>query len=183
MKELSPRKPVFIARCKAAYTNAVAPGLRIGRGLELKETGQLLQLAESCARSSDRARIGTSWCAWRLAMRTVAPGLRIGRGLELQAPRGADDQQGCARSSDRARIGTITSRATVSTTVAVAPGLRIGRGLEHESRARDAETRRVAPGLRIGRGLERAYSGGDRGIIIVAPRSSDRARIGTALYG
>ncbi len=168
--------------CHQVFEAVVAPGLRVGRGLEHTRGARRVADSGRCARPSGRARIGTPW-------RGSIPPSRLCR---------------CARPSGRARIGTRSSFSS-RTRRRVAPGLRVGRGLEH---ARQVEPRPavgvVAPGLRVGRGLELrnrtertpvlwlrpAFGSGEDWNSMSASssrlprrcaRPSGRARIGTAL--
>ncbi len=110
---------------------SVAPGLRVGRGLEREEARRVEDGLRRCARPSGRARIGTSTRAWRgrasqllrpafgsgedwnpnqLTPTVAVPPLRpaFGSGEDWNKVIGGmgNDAQGCARPSGRARIGT-----------------------------------------------------------------------------
>ncbi len=91
----------------ARFGHSVAPGLRVGRGLERRrnkrtsgtdmlrpafgsgedwnvlKAAYVRRLFAGCARPSGRARIGTPTNTPRGGGHRVAPGLRVGRGLEL----------------------------------------------------------------------------------------------------
>ncbi len=183
----------------------VAPGLRVGRGLE-QRGGVAIGRAERHA---------------------VAPGLRVGRGLELDGDQGGQDDgevapglrvgrglerlkraRGIVSPWLRPAFGSgedwnILILSHLAPHCGVAPGLRVGRGLEREAvvlvvvgdlgcarpsgRARigtPAAPRRggrgaVAPGLRVGRGLEQIWRVVGRQSPKGCARPSGRARIGT----
>ncbi len=114
-----------------SFPEAVAPGLRVGRGLELRRS--------------------------RLEVRNrshVAPGLRVGRGLELQVSQGS---RRCLYVAPGLRVGRgleLEDHHREQLAADVAPGLRVGRGLELRLGSNRAAVPTVAPGLRVGRGLE-----------------------------
>ncbi len=108
----------------------VAPGLRVGRGLELfrDRAGRLWRVR--CARPSGRARIGTRPTAPATRGPRVAPGLRVGRGLEPSA-------EGLALPGPTLR-----------------PAFGSGEDWNRLRASRQSRGEMVAPGLRVGRGLE-----------------------------
>ena len=187
-----------------ASISRVAPGLRIGRGLEQAQVEGPHAGGIRCARSPDRARIGTITHHPYLCPALVAPGLRIGRGLERlvvldhdQDPlrlrpvsgSGEDwnyytvlyplDKLGVAPGLRIGRGLELGHPRCNESPYGVAPGLRIGRGLEPRPLADTVVPPTVAPGLRIGRGLEHAAPFEQPSNSHSCARSPDRARIGT----
>ncbi len=133
----------------------VAPGLRVGRGLEPLHGRLQEPQGQGCARPSGRARIGTR-----------------------NPPQRDQNKERCARPSGRARIGTPSSAfGCILASGCARPSGRARIGTT--SGGGSCRGPRVAPGLRVGRGLERQVpplGGPGRG---GCARPSGRARIGT----
>ncbi len=135
----------------------VAPGLRVGRGLEQPVPDEMA--------GDNRLRpafgSGEDWNGIRgqpgPRRRVVAPGLRVGRGLEQVG----DIPAGLPAVAPGLRVGRgleLVYQVQEEVGQAVAPGLRVGRGLELYVAAHERRQGAVAPGLRVGRGLEPVYS-------------------------
>ena len=176
MEKSSSRRLVPGKLYKAAYTGAVAPGLRIGRGLELLRFTGRKSWAEGCA------------------------GLRIGRGLEhlalvvedadslLRPVSGSGEDWNRVRTifaSCRVRLRPVSGsgedwNTSASVASSLAPSLRPVSGSGEDWNRlglRCTRTGSVAPGLRIGRGLEHPVYGRS----LVKPYSCARSPIGRGL--
>ncbi len=120
--------------CVRRFLRHVAPGLRVGRGLEQE------RLTAQVANAMLRPAFGSGEDWNTVAVLTgarpgeVAPGLRVGRGLELVSIIYKQIQTiSCARPSGRARIGTWAwSRPSAARRCCARPSgrARIGTGLD-----------------------------------------------------
>ncbi len=120
-----------VCRGETNRSKDVAPGLRVGRGLEL------------------RLRVGLD------GRNYVAPGLRVGRGLEPRPLEITPSLMALRPAFGSGEDWNIEPLPLLINTRIVAPGLRVGRGLELKSRSPSTQIiSHVAPGLRVGRGLE-----------------------------
>gem|GEM_PF-5077915 len=126
--------------------DAVAPCLRVGRGLKPIAGRAARTISSRCALPSGGARIETRPTLRVLvACEYVAPCLRVGRGLKPRRP------------------------AQALSVLRVAPCLRVGRGLKHDHVDALPAPQSVAPCLRVGRGLKHPCGRRPRGNIDVAP--------------
>ncbi len=181
----------------------VAPGLRVGRGLEHQD----LDLRKRALLLRPAFGSGEDWNYWApssvLGLSRLRPAFGSGEDWNTPPPPETRPCNGCARPSGRARIGTPrpshrlpragrgcarpSGRARIGTRYAVeelpflevAPGLRVGRGLELLRVAAALRAILVAPGLRVGRGLELELGGEGLHVELRCARPSGRARIGT----
>ncbi len=109
----------------------VAPGLRVGRGLEPEALPLRRPLGLRCARPTGRARIGTyGRASSRNGPARLRPAYGSGEDWNFVSIPMVSSLTRCARPTGRARIGTRSVTLTGPVAFVVAPGLRVGRGLE-----------------------------------------------------